>query len=73
MQIRRLKMENKMLSERDAAKIIGVSYQTLGNYRRAKKGPKCIVVEGLSRNTIIYQYADIIKWKEQKQINHPGD
>lgn len=66
-------MKNKILSEREAAKILGMSHQTLGNYRRAGKGPTCTVIEGFSKNSIFYQFEIIIEWKKNYKSNHAHD
>lgn len=58
------KME--MISERQAAKILQISHQTLGNYRRDGKGPKCTVIKGTVKNIILYRMEDLLSWMEKR-------
>lgn len=50
------------LSEREAAKILQISHQTLGNYRRAGKGPKCTVIQGTKKSIVLYKMEDLLSW-----------
>lgn len=59
--------ETISLSEREAAKILQISHQTLGNYRRTGKGPKCTVIKGTVKNIILYRMEDLLIWKTMQQ------
>lgn len=57
--------ETISLSEREAAKILQISHQTLGNYRRAGKGPKCTLIQGTKKSIVLYKIEDLVLWMKK--------
>lgn len=57
--------ETISLTEREAAKILQISHQTLGNYRRAGRGPKCTVIQGTKKSIVLYKMEDLLTWLEK--------
>lgn len=50
---------NRGLNQREAAKMLGVSVDTLSNYERGKSFPDVITIQRIEQ-TYGYQYSDII-------------
>lgn len=52
-----------LISTKEAARLIGVTAATLGNWRKANAGPRCFVFgHDLKRCTVRYRLTDVEQW-----------
>lgn len=67
----RLYDDDELLTEKTAAKILGVERRTLSYWRLSKEGPSFIA---LGKKTIRYKKSDLLAWLASKHSdNNPED
>ncbi len=63
--------ERLLLTEEEAAELLGIEPHTLGKYRRAGNGPPYVQLsKGKKRQLVRYRRLDIEEWIEQKRKNY---
>jgi hypothetical protein len=60
---------NKLLHERDAARILGVSGSTLRRWRTLRIGPPYICVSSKPGGAIRYRESDLTAWLERNTVH----
>ncbi len=53
----------ELISEKAAARFLGVSHRTLARWRRDSAGPVCIAI---SSRCIRYRRADLVSWADKR-------
>ena len=62
-------LPQRLLHERDAAQILGVSASTLRRWRSLRRGPPYVRVGGKPGGAIRYREADLLAWLASNTVS----